>query len=140
MIESCYYEFYDTDNHNQAISCVSQVITFNLQCSCIYQLSIYRNIYTMVSICLCTIYILSIYIFCDSVAVIIPIKGIPLKENTFYGNYYSNRISSNKIGIPNKEAGAESLQQNVCRILNKNRNMKIKDKHSKQKWKLLKEM
>ena len=32
----------------------------------------------------------------------------------------------------NKEADAESLCQNVCHILNKNRNMKIKDNLSKE--------
>ena len=32
----------------------------------------------------------------------------------------------------NKEADAESLGQNVCHILNKNRNMKIKDNLSKE--------
>ena len=37
-------ELYDTDNHNQAISRVSRVITFNLQCGYIYLLFIYRNV------------------------------------------------------------------------------------------------
>ena len=40
----------------------------------------------------------------------------------------------------NKEADAESLRQNVCHILNKNRNMKIKDNLSKEQWKALKEI
>ena len=38
----------------------------------------------------------------------------------------------------NKEADAESLRQNVCHILNKNRNMKIKDNLSKEQQKALK--
>ena len=37
----------------------------------------------------------------------------------------------------NKEADAESLRQNVCHILNKNRNMKIKDNLSKEQRKAL---
>ena len=40
----------------------------------------------------------------------------------------------------NKEADAESLCQNVCHILNKNRNMKIKDNLSKEQQKALKEI
>ena len=40
----------------------------------------------------------------------------------------------------NKEADAESLCQNVCHILNKNRNMKIKGNLSKEQGKALKEM
>ena len=40
----------------------------------------------------------------------------------------------------NKEADAESLRQNVCHILNKNRNMKIKDNLSKEQRKALKEI
>ena len=39
----------------------------------------------------------------------------------------------------NKEADDESLRQNVCHILNKNRNMKIKDNLSKEQRKALKE-
>ena len=35
----------------------------------------------------------------------------------------------------NKEADAKSLRQNVCHILNKNRNMKIKDNFSKEQRK-----
>ena len=37
----------------------------------------------------------------------------------------------------NKEADAESLRQNVCHILNKSRNMKIKDNLSKEQRKAL---
>ena len=40
----------------------------------------------------------------------------------------------------NKEADAESLRQNVCHILNKNRNMNIKDNLSKEQQKALKEI
>ena len=40
----------------------------------------------------------------------------------------------------NKEADAESLRQNVCHTLNKNRNMKIKDNLSKEQPKALKEI
>ena len=40
----------------------------------------------------------------------------------------------------NKEADAKSLRQNVCHILNKNRNMKIKDNFSKEQRKALKEI
>ena len=40
----------------------------------------------------------------------------------------------------NKEAYDESLRQNVCHIINKNRNMKIKDNLSKEKRKALKEI
>ena len=40
----------------------------------------------------------------------------------------------------NKEEDAKSLRQNVCRILSKNRNMKIKDNLSKEQRKVLKEM
>ena len=40
----------------------------------------------------------------------------------------------------NKKADAESLRQNVCHILNKNRNMKIKGNLSKEQGKALKEM
>ena len=39
----------------------------------------------------------------------------------------------------NKEADAQSLHQNVCHFLKKNRNMKIKDKLSKAQRKALKE-
>ena len=39
-----------------------------------------------------------------------------------------------------KEADDESLPQNVCYILNKNRNMKIKDNLSKEQRKALKEI
>ena len=39
----------------------------------------------------------------------------------------------------NKEADAQSLRQNVCHILKKNRNMKIKDNLSKEQRKALKE-
>ena len=38
-----FYELHDTDNHNQEITRVSQVINFNLQCSYIY-LFIYCNV------------------------------------------------------------------------------------------------
>ena len=40
----------------------------------------------------------------------------------------------------NKEADAKSLRQNVCHILNKNRNMNIKDNLSKEQQKALKEI
>ena len=40
----------------------------------------------------------------------------------------------------NKEAHAESLRQNVCHILSKNRNMKIKGNLSKEQGKALKEI
>ena len=40
----------------------------------------------------------------------------------------------------NKEADAEPLHQNMCRIGNKNRNMKIKHNLSKEQWKALKEI
>ena len=40
----------------------------------------------------------------------------------------------------NKEADAESLRQNVCHILDKNRNMKIQDNLSKERLKSLKEI
>ena len=40
----------------------------------------------------------------------------------------------------NKEADAESLRQILCHILNKNRNMKIKDNLSKGQQKALKEV
>ena len=40
----------------------------------------------------------------------------------------------------NKEADTESLQQNLCHILNKNRNMKINDNLSKEQRKALKEI
>ena len=40
----------------------------------------------------------------------------------------------------NKEADDESLRQNVCHIINKNRNMKIKDNLSKEQRKALKEI
>ena len=47
------------------------------------------------------------------------------KENIFYGNDI-------------KEAEVESLRQNECHILYKNRNMKIKDSLSKEERKVLK--
>ena len=40
----------------------------------------------------------------------------------------------------NKEADAESFRQNVCHILNKNRNIKSKDNLSKEQRKALKEI
>ena len=40
----------------------------------------------------------------------------------------------------NKEADAKFLRQNVCHILNKNRNMNIKDNLSKEQQKALKEI
>ena len=39
-----------------------------------------------------------------------------------------------------KEADAESLRQNICHILNKNKNMKIKDNLSKEQRKALKQI
>ena len=39
-----------------------------------------------------------------------------------------------------KEADAESLHQNVCHIFNKNRNMKIQEKLSKDQRKVLREI
>ena len=46
------YKLHDTDSHNQVISHVSQVITFNLQCGYIYVVYLLQ--------CL-----LSIYVICD---------------------------------------------------------------------------
>ena len=40
----------------------------------------------------------------------------------------------------NKEPDGKSLRQNVCHILNKNRNMKIKDNLLKEQRKALKEI
>ena len=40
----------------------------------------------------------------------------------------------------NKKVDAESLRQNICQILNKNRNKKIKDTLSKEQKKASKEM
>ena len=40
----------------------------------------------------------------------------------------------------NKEVDIESLRQNVCQILNKNRNIKIKDNFQKEQRKALKEI
>ena len=40
----------------------------------------------------------------------------------------------------NKKVDAESLRQNICQILNKSRNKKIKDTLSKEQKKALKEM
>ena len=40
----------------------------------------------------------------------------------------------------NEEVDIESLRQNVCQILNKNRNIKIKDNFQKEQGKALKEV
>ena len=45
-----------------------------------------------------------------------------------------------KLKYVNKEADVESLRQNACHILSKNRNVKIKDKLSKEQGKALKEI
>ena len=45
-----------------------------------------------------------------------------------------------KLEYHNKVADVESLRQNVCHIINKNRNMKIKDNLSKEQRKAFKEI
>ena len=66
-------------------------------------------------------------------------KFVPTEKKITFKKTATESVALN-LEYHNKEADAESLHQNVCHILNKNRNMVIKDNLSKEQRKALKEM
>ena len=62
------------------------------------------------------------------------------KKITFMKIIITTESVALNLAYHNKEVDAESLRQNICQILNKSRNKKIKDTLSKEQNKASKEM